>query len=303
MMFNLFKKNVNMKEVGQNKALTWSCYGAKSRITSIMEGKWSDNGTIVCSDWCGHSMAYGRLAGVTGTALRKIAAVFCLLMAVGVSDVWGEDYTFSAGTTIYYDFRDLTGAAGVNWWKGGSDLAYFVGIGKGCVVAYTFPDEKTATIGSTVLFKTQNNSYNPITISSAPTSGENVVKVSADGTSYTWAQASARTFASGDTIFLKDTWDDDGNDANWGRILCALGYSGAKFDPEIVDIYFESEAGKIQIVENGVATDYSEEEATRILNMDAVRTICDMKMGDAMATAYGCDLTYDYVKINADYRS
>ena len=215
MMFNLFKKNVNMKEVGQNKALTWSCYGAKSRITSIMEGKWSDNGTIVCSDWCGHSMAYGRLAGVTGTALRKIAAVFCLLMAVGVSDVWGEDYTFSAGTTIYYDFRDLTGAAGVNWWKGGSDLAYFVGIGKGCVVAYTFPDEKTATIGSTVLFKTQNNSYNPITISSAPTSGENVVKVSADGTSYTWAQASARTFASGDTIFLKDTWDDDGNDANW----------------------------------------------------------------------------------------
>ena len=94
-----------------------------------------------------------------------------------------------------------------------------------------------------------------------------------------------------------------GNDANWGRILCALGYSGAKFDPEIVDIYFESEAGKIQIVENGVATDYSEEEATRILNMDAVRTICDRKMGDAMATAYGCDLTYDYVKINADYRS
>ena len=94
-----------------------------------------------------------------------------------------------------------------------------------------------------------------------------------------------------------------GNDANWGRILCALGYSGAKFNPEIVDIYFESEAGKIQIVENGVATDYSEEEATRILNMDAVRTICDMKMGDAMATAYGCDLTYDYVKINADYRS
>ncbi len=94
-----------------------------------------------------------------------------------------------------------------------------------------------------------------------------------------------------------------GNDANWGRILCALGYSGAKFNPEIVDIYFESEAGKIQIVENGVATDYSEEEATKILNMDAVRTICDMKMGDAMATAYGCDLTYDYVKINADYRS
>lgn len=89
MMFNLFKKNVNMKEVGQNKALTRSCYGVKSRITSIMEGKWTDNGTIVYSDWCGRSKAYDRLAGVTGTALRKIAAVFCLLMVVGVGDVWG----------------------------------------------------------------------------------------------------------------------------------------------------------------------------------------------------------------------
>ena len=94
-----------------------------------------------------------------------------------------------------------------------------------------------------------------------------------------------------------------GHDANWGRILCAMGYSGAQFDPEKVDLYFESKAGKIQIIENGVAVDYSEEEATKILSEDAVTAIADIKMGDCSATAWGCDLTYDYVKINADYRS
>ena len=94
-----------------------------------------------------------------------------------------------------------------------------------------------------------------------------------------------------------------GHDANWGRILCALGYSGAMFDPEQVDIYFESAAGKIKIVENGVDTGYSEEEATKILSEKEVTAIADMKMGTACATAWGCDLTYDYVKINADYRS
>lgn len=94
-----------------------------------------------------------------------------------------------------------------------------------------------------------------------------------------------------------------GHDANWGRILCALGYSGIQFDPEKVDLYFESKAGKIKIIENGVSTGYSEEEATKILSEDAVTAIADMKMGDAAATAWGCDLTYDYIKINADYRS
>ena len=94
-----------------------------------------------------------------------------------------------------------------------------------------------------------------------------------------------------------------GHDANWGRILCAMGYSGAQFDPEKVDLYFESKAGKIQIIENGVAVDYSEEEATKILSEDAVTAIADIKMGDCSATAWGCDLTYDYIKINADYRS
>ena len=94
-----------------------------------------------------------------------------------------------------------------------------------------------------------------------------------------------------------------GHDANWGRILCAMGYSGAQFDPEKVDLTFESAAGSMKIIENGVALDYSEEQATKILSEEEVIVIADVKMGDAEATAWGCDLTYDYVKINADYRS
>ncbi len=94
-----------------------------------------------------------------------------------------------------------------------------------------------------------------------------------------------------------------GHDANWGRILCAMGYSGADFDPEKVDLFFESAAGRMQIIKGGVAVDYSEEEATKILSEPEVTAIADIKMGDARATAWGCDLTYDYVKINADYRS
>lgn len=94
-----------------------------------------------------------------------------------------------------------------------------------------------------------------------------------------------------------------GHDANWGRILCAMGYSGAQFEPEKVDLFFESKAGKIQIIENGTAVDYSEEEATRILSEPEVRAIADVKMGDNEATAWGCDLTHGYIDINADYRS
>jgi len=94
-----------------------------------------------------------------------------------------------------------------------------------------------------------------------------------------------------------------GHDANWGRILCAMGYSGAVFDPEKVDLYFESAAGKLKIIENGVALSYSEEEATRILSEPEVTATADIKLGEATATAWGCDLTFDYVKINADYRS
>ena len=94
-----------------------------------------------------------------------------------------------------------------------------------------------------------------------------------------------------------------GHDANWGRILCAMGYSGAQFDPEKVDLFFESKAGKLQIIENGVATDYSEELATKILSEPEITATADIKMGDYSATAWGCDLTHEYININADYRS
>ena len=94
-----------------------------------------------------------------------------------------------------------------------------------------------------------------------------------------------------------------GHDANWGRIVCAMGYSGAQFDPEKVDLFFESKAGKIQIAEDGVALDFSEEKATEILSRPEVTAIADVKMGDAEATAWGCDLTHGYIEINADYRS
>ena len=94
-----------------------------------------------------------------------------------------------------------------------------------------------------------------------------------------------------------------GHDANWGRILCAMGYSGAQFDPEKVDLFFESAAGKIQIIENGTAVDYSEAEATKILSEKEVTAIADVKMGEKTATAWGCDLTHGYIEINADYRS
>lgn len=94
-----------------------------------------------------------------------------------------------------------------------------------------------------------------------------------------------------------------GHDANWGRILCAMGYSGAQFDPEKVDLFFESNAGKIQIIENGTAVDYSEAEATKILSEPEVTAIADVKMGAEEAVAWGCDLTHGYIEINADYRS
>jgi len=94
-----------------------------------------------------------------------------------------------------------------------------------------------------------------------------------------------------------------GHDANFGRFLCALGYSGVQFDPENVDLYFQSKSGRIHIYGEGIAKDYSEEEATKILSDEEVTIYVDMHMGAAEATAWGCDLSYDYVKINADYRS
>lgn len=94
-----------------------------------------------------------------------------------------------------------------------------------------------------------------------------------------------------------------GNDANWGRILCALGYAGVDFNPEIVDITLKAKKESLVLVKDGVATGYSEEKATELLAQETVVMICDMKEGEEAATAWGCDLTYDYVKINGDYRS
>jgi glutamate N-acetyltransferase/amino-acid acetyltransferase len=94
-----------------------------------------------------------------------------------------------------------------------------------------------------------------------------------------------------------------GHDANWGRILCALGYSGEKFDPDHMELWFESNEGKVLIYKDGNAVDFSEEDATNILSAKEVRALVDIQMGEETATAWGCDLTYDYIRINADYRS
>ena len=94
-----------------------------------------------------------------------------------------------------------------------------------------------------------------------------------------------------------------GHDANVGRIMCALGYASVDFDPDKVELFCENDEKRIQICKGGLLTDFDEEEATEILSSPEVRVVVDMKMGDEEATAWGCDLTYDYVKINADYRS
>jgi len=94
-----------------------------------------------------------------------------------------------------------------------------------------------------------------------------------------------------------------GNDANWGRFFMAMGNAGVMFDPYKVDLIIESEKGSLKLVKNGVSTGYSEETATDILSAKEVKVLADLKLGTAQATAWGCDFTYDYVKINADYRS
>jgi glutamate N-acetyltransferase/amino-acid N-acetyltransferase len=94
-----------------------------------------------------------------------------------------------------------------------------------------------------------------------------------------------------------------GSDANWGRILCALGYAGVEFDPGDLQLYFVDGDKNMLIFTDGAAADYSEEEATELLKKEKVTILAQFHMGEAPATAWGCDLTYDYVKINADYRS
>ena len=94
-----------------------------------------------------------------------------------------------------------------------------------------------------------------------------------------------------------------GHDCNFGRFLCALGYSGVQFDPDQVDLFFEGNGKRIQVFGDGAPKAYSEEEATELLSAPEVTVYVDMHMGSEEATAWGCDLSYDYVKINADYRS
>lgn len=94
-----------------------------------------------------------------------------------------------------------------------------------------------------------------------------------------------------------------GCDANFGRFLCAMGYSGADFDQNDVELFFESVNGKLQVFDKGTPIVFDEDEALKIMKADAVTVFVDMHEGEAEATAWGCDLTYDYVKINADYRS
>lgn len=94
-----------------------------------------------------------------------------------------------------------------------------------------------------------------------------------------------------------------GSDANWGRILCAIGYAGVDVDINTIDVFFRSKAGNILVCENGSGVKFSEEKAKEILLCDSIEIIVDLKQGKEKATAFGCDLTYDYVKINGDYRT
>lgn len=94
-----------------------------------------------------------------------------------------------------------------------------------------------------------------------------------------------------------------GADANWGRVLCALGYSKAGIDPQSVDVSFRSKAGEIVVCEKGAGVDFSEEKAKEILLESEIEILICLNSGTAAATAWGCDLTYDYVKINGDYRT
>ena len=94
-----------------------------------------------------------------------------------------------------------------------------------------------------------------------------------------------------------------GEDANWGRVLCAIGYAGADIDIHKVDVAFESANGRVDVCENGAGIEFSEEEAAHVLHTGEIAILVDLKDGNAQAEAFGCDLTYDYVKINGDYRT
>jgi glutamate N-acetyltransferase/amino-acid N-acetyltransferase len=94
-----------------------------------------------------------------------------------------------------------------------------------------------------------------------------------------------------------------GSDANWGRVLCAAGYAPADIDVNLIDVTFESIAGSIKVCRKGTGIDFSENDASSILMRSEVRVILELHSGSCSAKAWGCDLTYDYVKINGDYRT
>ncbi len=94
-----------------------------------------------------------------------------------------------------------------------------------------------------------------------------------------------------------------GSDANWGRVLCAIGYAGAEVDVRKIDVSFRSAAGEIEVCKGGAGVSFSEEEAKKILLEESVEILVDLHDGDAYSFAWGCDLTYDYVRINGDYRT
>ena len=94
-----------------------------------------------------------------------------------------------------------------------------------------------------------------------------------------------------------------GADANWGRVLCAIGYSGATVDVNKIDVSFRSAKGQVDVCQNGAGIPFSEEEASQVLSEHEIEILVHLHLGEASAEAYGCDLTYDYVKINGDYRT
>lgn len=94
-----------------------------------------------------------------------------------------------------------------------------------------------------------------------------------------------------------------GKDANWGRILCAIGYSEAEYNVNLIDVHIKSQAGEICVCKQGIGIVFSEEKALDILQEDEIIIDIDLHMGSQNAKAWGCDLTYDYVKINGDYRT
>ncbi|MBQ3904591.1 MAG: bifunctional ornithine acetyltransferase/N-acetylglutamate synthase, partial [Eubacterium sp.] len=94
-----------------------------------------------------------------------------------------------------------------------------------------------------------------------------------------------------------------GEDANWGRVLCAIGYADAEFDINLVDVELKSGNGSVEVCKNGAGIEFSEEKAAEVLKSDEIQILINLNAGSESATAWGCDLTYDYVKINGDYRT